>query len=65
MDKDFENYFDFIENLLQDGPISKESQMEIVKTMTRELVCKKLSDYSNQNTKLFNNYIDNLRKELR
>ena len=65
MDKDFKNYFDFIGNLLEDGPISKEAQMELVKNMTRELVCKKLSDYANQNTKLFNNYIDNLRKESR
>lgn len=47
MDKDFKNYFDFIENLLEDGPISKEAQMELVKNMTRELVCKKLSDYAN------------------
>lgn len=64
MDKDFDNYFDFIESMLEDGPISKETKMKLIRTMTMELVCKKLSDYANHNTKLFNTYMNNLRKGL-
>lgn len=64
MDKDFENYFDFMESMLEDGPISKETKMKLIRNTTMELVCKELSDYANQNTKLFNTYMNNLRKGL-
>lgn len=64
MDKDFENYFKFIGGMLDDDPfLSKSAKMKMIKNMTKGLVVKKLSDYSNQNTKLFNDYVDKLRKE--
>lgn len=44
MDKDFENYFNFMESMLEDGSISKETKMRWIKDMTMELVCKELSD---------------------
>lgn len=64
MDKDFEIYFNFMESMLEDGPISKETKMGWIKDMTMELVRNKLSDYANQNTELFNTYMNNLRKGL-
>ena len=64
MDKDFEDYCKFVELLLDDDVQTKASKMKMIKSATRELVLKELSDYANYNTNNFNKYVDNLRKEL-
>lgn len=64
MDKDFENYFNFMESMLEYDSISKETRMRWIKDMTMKLVRNKLSDYANQNTRLFNTYMNDLGKEL-
>lgn len=63
MDKDFNDYYKFVELLLDDEVQSKASKMKMIKSATRELVLKELSDYANYNTNNFNKYVDNLRKE--
>lgn len=65
MDKDFENYYKFVEILLDDEVQTNKSKMKMIKGATKELVLKELSDYANYNTNNFNTYVDNLRKELK
>lgn len=63
MDKDFKDYYEFIEMMLDDEIQTKTAKMKMIKNATRTLVLKELSDYANYNTNSFNKYVDNLRKE--
>lgn len=65
MEKKYEDYFDFIESMLNDkSNLPVDTKMEMIKQQTKSLIIKELNDYANDMTDHHNKYVKQLNTKL-
>lgn len=65
MEKKYEDYFDFIESLLNDkSNLPVDTKMKMIKQQTKSLIIKELNDYANDMTDQHNKYVEKLNTKL-
>ena len=65
MEKKYQDYFDFIEPMLNDkSNLSTNTKMKMIKQQTKSLIISELNDYANDVVKHHNEYIEKLNTKL-
>lgn len=65
MEKKYQDYFDFIEPLLNDkSNLPVDTKMKMIKQQTKSLIIKELNDYANDMTDHHNEYVEQLNAKL-
>ena len=65
MEKKYQDYFDFIESLLNDKTnLPTDTKMTMIKQQTKSLIIKELNDYANDMTDQHNKYVEKLNTKL-
>ena len=65
MEKKYQDYFDFIESLLNDkSNLPVDTKMKMIKQQTKSLIIKELNDYANDMTDHHNEYVEQLNTKL-
>ena len=65
MEKKYQDYFDFIESMLNDkSKLPVDTKMKMIKQQTKSLIIKELNDYANDMTNQHNKYIEKINTKL-
>lgn len=65
MEKKYEDYFNFIESMLNDkSNLPVDTKMKMIKQQTKSLIIKELNDYANDMTDHYNEYVEQLNTKL-
>ena len=65
MEKKYQDYFDFIEPMLNDkSNLPTNTKMKMIKQQTKSLIISELNDYANDVTKHYNEYIKRINDKL-
>lgn len=65
MEKKYQDYFDFIESMLNDkSNLPTDTKMTMIKQQTKSLIIQELNDYANNMTNQHNKYIEKINTKL-
>ena len=65
MEKKYQDYFDFIESLLNDkSNLPTNVKMKMIKQQTKSLIIQELNDYANNMTNQHSKYIEKINTKL-
>ena len=65
MEKKYQDYFDFIESMLNDkSKLPVDTKMKMIKQQTKSLIIQELNDYANNMTNQHNKYIEKINTKL-
>lgn len=65
MEKKYQDYFDFIESMLNDkSNLPTDIKMEMIRQQTKSLIIQELNNYANNMTNQHNEYIEKINIKL-